>query len=52
MQGHMFTAAKAQEFAPPGFAENDFVFPHQKNTLEDRMPPERISASVAQALLP
>ena len=52
MQGHMFTAAEAQELAAPGFAENDFVFSHQKNALEDRIPPERISASVAQALLP
>ena len=52
MQRHMFAAAKSQELSPPGFAENDFVFSHQKNALEDRMPPERISVSVAQALLP
>jgi hypothetical protein len=52
MQGHMLTAAEAQELSPPGFAENDLVFSHQKNALEDRMLPERISASVAQALLP
>jgi hypothetical protein len=52
MQGYMFTAAEAQEFASPRSAENNLVFQHQKNALEDRMPPERISASVAQALLP
>jgi hypothetical protein len=52
MQGHVFTAAEAQELSPPGFAENDLVFSHQKNALEDWIPPERISPSVAQALLP
>ena len=52
MQGHMFAATEAQKLATPRFAENDVVFEHQKKLLEDWMPPERSSASVAHALLP
>ena len=52
MQGHMLTAAEAQERAARRFAENNVVFQHQNSVPWGRMPQAYISASVAHALLP
>src|ERR1700750_2828650 len=52
MERYMLAPAEAKVVTAPGFPEHDVIFPHQNKLLEDRMPPERRSASVAHALLP